>query len=186
MSSAFDTIHRQRVLEIAERVLDEDGARILRILLSNTSIEIKVRGAKTKPVKTNMGSPQGDSYSGPLFTMYFEDALQEVRVAVELELKRMEMPEEMIYADDYDHLTTEERKQKQFIEQAPNILRKYNLDVNETKTEKTTLQRHKHDKKNKSTNEPWRDTIKLGSKLGDREDMKHRRKLATGSLNKME
>ena len=186
MSSAFDTIHRQRVLEIAERILDEDGARILRILLSNTSIEIKVRGAKTKPVKTNMGSPQGDSYSGPLFTMYFEDALQEVRTAVELDLKKMEMPEEMIYADDYDHLTTEERKQKQFIDRAPNILRKYNLDVNETKTEKTTLRRHKHDKKNKTTNEPWRDTIKLGSKLGDREDMKHRRNLAAGSLNKME
>ena len=186
MSSAFDTIHRYKVLEIAERILDEDGVRILRILISNTSIEIKVKGAKTKPVKTNIGAPQGDSYSGPLFTIYFENALQEVRRAVELDLEKMEMPEEMIYADDYDHLTIEERKQKQFIDKAPNILRKHNLNVNDTKTEKTILQRHKHDKKNKTTNEPWRETVKLGSKLGDREDMKNRRDLATGSMNKME
>ena len=58
--------------------------------------------------------------------------------------------------------------------------------MNETKTEKTILQRQKHDKKNKTTNEPWRETVKLGSKLGDREDMKRRRQLATGALNKMD
>ena len=186
MSSAFDTIHRYKVLEIAEKILDEDGLRILRILLSNTSIEIKVKGAKTKPIETNIGGPQGDSYSGPLFTMYFENALQEVRLAVELDLTKMEMPEEMIYADDYDHLTLDERKQKKFNDNAPNILRQHNLDVNETKTEKTILQRRKHDQKNKTTNEPWRETVKLGSKLGDREDMKKRRQLATGAMNKME
>lgn len=58
--------------------------------------------------------------------------------------------------------------------------------MNDTKTEKTILQRHKHDRKNKTTNEPWRETVKLGSKLGDREDMKNRRDIATGSMNKME
>ena len=54
------------------------------------------------------------------------------------------------------------------------------------KQKKTTLRRQKHDKKNKTTNELWRDTVKLGSKLGDREDMKWRRNLATGAMNKME
>ena len=112
MSSAFDTIHRHKVLEIAERIFGEDDVRILRILLSNTSIEVKVKGADTKPIKTNMGGPQGDSYSGPLFTIYFEEALQEVRLAVELDLSKMEMPEEMIYADDYDHLTLSKKENR--------------------------------------------------------------------------
>ena len=32
MSSAFDTIHRNKVIEIAEGIMDEDGIRILRII----------------------------------------------------------------------------------------------------------------------------------------------------------
>ena len=165
--------------------MDEDGVRILRVLLSNTSIEVQIKGATTKAVETNIGAPQGDSYSGPLFTMYFERALREVREAVGIDLENMELPEEMIYADDYDNITIEIEKQDKFLDKTPNILRKHNLKVNEDKTEKTVLRRQKHDKKNKQTNEPWRDTIKLGSKLGDREDMKKRRNLATGSMNKM-
>ena len=186
MSSAFDTIHRDELLNIAEKILDEDGARILRILLSNTSIEIRVKGAKTKPVKTNIGGPQGDSYSGPQFTTYFENTLKEVRTELGINLEEMVMPEEMIYADDYDNLTTEQDKQKRFIDEAPKILQRHNLKVNETKTEETILRRNKHDRKNKMTNEPWRETVKLGSKLGDREDMKYRKQLATGSMKKME
>ena len=35
------------------------------------------------------------------------------------------------------------------------------------------------------TNEPWRETIKLGSKLGDKEDIKRRKNLSTGKMVKM-
>ena len=185
MSSAFDTIHRDKLIEIAEEIMDEDGIRILRVLLSNTSIEIKIKGAETRAVETNIGGPQGDSYSGPLFTMYFERALKEVRAVVGIDLENMELPEEMIYADDYDNVTTDINKRNRFLNKAPDILRRHNLKVNEEKTEQTELRRHKHDRKNKITNEPWRETVKLGSKLGDREDMKKRRQLATGSMNKM-
>ena len=102
--------------------------------------------------------------------MYFENALKEVREAIGIDLENMELPEEMIYADDYDHITLDDEVRKQFLDKTPPILRRHNLDVNEDKTESTTLRRQKHDKKNKTTNEPWRDTVKLGSKLGDRED----------------
>ena len=166
--------------------MDEDGLRILRILLTNTSFEVRMKGAQTEPVDTNIGAPQGDSYSGPLFTMYFENALREVREAIGIDLENMELPEEMIYADDYDNITLDDEVRKQFLEKAPPILRRHNLDVNEDKTEGTILRRQKHDKKNKTTNEPWRDTVKLGSKLGDREDIKRRKQLAAGSMNKMD
>ena len=92
----------------------------------------------------------------------------------------------MIYADDYDNITINPHKQKLFEDEAPKILRKYNLNVNEEKTDKTILRRQKHDKKNKTTNEPWRETIKLGSKLGDREDIQRRKNLSTGAMNKMD
>ena len=55
------------------------------------------------------------------------------------------------------------------------ILGGYDLKANEDKTEDTVLRREKHDKKNKQKNEAWRGTIKLGSKLGDEEDIKEER-----------
>ena len=67
MSSAFDTIHRDELLKIAEGILDEDGLRILRILLSNTSIEVRVKGAEAEPIETNIGAPQGDIVIADLY-----------------------------------------------------------------------------------------------------------------------
>ena len=72
MSSAFDTMERNKLLEYTEGFLNEDNQRIIRVLLSDTTIEVQVRGAKTKAFKSNIGGPQGDSYSGPQFTTYFE------------------------------------------------------------------------------------------------------------------
>jgi hypothetical protein len=184
MSSAFDTINRKKLLEIAERIMDEDGQRMLRVLLSNTTVEIRIKGAETEPFTSNIGSPQGDSYSGPQFTMYFEDSLRDVREEINMVVE-LSLPQEMIYADDYDHLTEEHEKKLQFKECVKEILGKSDLKVNEDKTEDTVLRRGKHDRKNKTKNEPWRDTIKLGSKLGDEEDIKRRKNLATGKLVQM-
>ena len=184
MSAAFDTVDRNRLLEIAEGVLDEDGLRMLRVLLSDTTIEVRVKGAESKPFKSNVGSPQGDSYSGPQFTMYFEVALREVREETNITGEE-DLPEEMIYADDYDHLTEDREKKSRFKEKVKDILGRYDLRVNEDKTEDTILKRGKHDRKKKIKNEPWRDTIKLGSKLGDKEDIIRRKNISTGKMVQM-
>ena len=96
-----------------------------------------------------------------------------------------DLPVEMIYADDYDHLTEDYEKKMKFKGNVKEILGRYDLKVNEDKTEDTVLRRGKHDKKNKETNEPWRETVKLGSKLGDKEDIKRRKNLATGKMIKV-
>ena len=54
MSSAFDTIHRDKIIEIASKIFDEDEVRILRILLSDTTLEIKIKGAQTTPFKSTL------------------------------------------------------------------------------------------------------------------------------------
>ena len=97
-----------------------------------------------------------------------------------------EYPEEMIYADDYDNVTTEPEKKELFKSKAKEVLGKDNLLVNEDKTEETTIRRAKHDRKTKEKNEPWRDTIKLGSKLGDKEDIVRRKQLAIGKMVQMQ
>ena len=57
MSSAFDTIQRDELIEITEEFLEEDEMRFIRVLLSDTNIEIKIQGADTKPFKSDIGSP---------------------------------------------------------------------------------------------------------------------------------
>ena len=184
MSSAFDTINRRKLMGIAERILDEDSQRMLRVLLSETTVEIKIKGAETSSFVSNIGSPQGDSYSGPQFTVYFEEALRDVRREVGINTEE-DLPVEIIYADDYDNLTEEHEKKILFKSNVKEILGRHDLKVNEDKTEDTVLRRGKHDKNNKQKNEPWRETVKLGSKLGDEEDIQRRKNISTGKLVQM-
>ena len=184
MSSAFDTMERCKLLDVVGQFMCEDNQRILRLLLSDTSIEIQIKGAETNAFKSNIGGPQGDSYSGPQFTTYFENSLRTVREECGITMEE-EYPEEMIYADDYDSITTNLEQKEKFKSNVKEILDRDNLLVNEDKTEDTVLRRGKHDRKNKQKNEPWRDTIKLGSKLGDPEDITRRKQLSNAKLIQM-
>ena len=61
MTAAFDTIKRSKLLGILESIVDEDELRMIRVLLSNTTLEIKVNSDEVISVlfHTNIGSPQG-------------------------------------------------------------------------------------------------------------------------------
>ena len=195
MSSAFDTIKRDKILQIVEEILAEDEKRILRVLLSETKLEVKVHGAQSKPFISNIGAPQGDSLSGPIFTLYFEDSLRKLRKAVEespidvrdinprwIEKKHSSLPKEMIYADDCDFLSEEEKEKENINSKISLILKENNLLINEEKTEHTIL------KRGESNTERWRKVKKLGTLLGDREDIARRKQMsyiAQKDLNKL-
>ena len=83
MSSAFDTIWRDKLIEITEEFFEEDKMRIIIVLLSDTNLEIKIQGAGTKPFKSDIGSPQGDVVSGPFFRIYFQHYLRKFREEAE-------------------------------------------------------------------------------------------------------
>ena len=135
--------------------------RFIRRLLSNTTLEVRVEGAKISAFDSNIGSPQGGSISGPLFEIYFEHSLKEVRFRMnkfmmeeKIEKKETSLPEEMIYADDCDFLTEDEKVKRYINTQTPDILLQDNLLVNTDKTENTTLKRHPG--KNGKEKEVWR------------------------------
>ena len=191
MSSAFDTIDRNKLLQIIETFLSEDDVRMIRRLLSKTTLEIRVKGANTKPFESNIGSPQGGSISGPLFEIYFENSLQDVRGEVESFKTQIQfntsdtaLPDEMIYADDCDFITTDDRVKQYINKNADRILLQHDLLVNTDKTENTTLERLPG--KNAAEKESWRKVKKLGSLLGDREDIARRKQLSTTSLRKLD
>ena len=189
MSSAFDTIYRDKLISIAESFMDEDDVRIIRKLLSNTTLEVMVEGAETTKFRSNIGSPQGGSISGPLFEIYFENALKEVRGDVDQfkqtnkQTENTSLPDEMIYADDCDFITRSKDTKRYINNNVDKTLTKHNLLVNTTKTENTTLERQPG--KNGREKEEWRMVKKLGSLLGDQEDIANRKQLASGSMNKL-
>ena len=191
MSSAFDTVDREKLLNIIETFMDEDQVRMTRLLLSNTTLEIKMNGdVTTEPFTSNTGSPQGDGYSGCIFNIYFEASLRKLRAELNNNAVTTEhsyctqfippYPEEAIYADDADFISVDQVRRDKLISIVSGILKQDGLIVNDAKTEHTILKRQKV-----HNNESWRSTKKLGSYLGDREDIAHRKQLAVAAANEL-
>ena len=183
MTSAFDTIKRSNLIEILATFLDVDEIRMIRVLLSNTSLELKMKDTVTKMFKSNIGSPQGDGLSGLLFDVYFENSLRKIRYKMitnnaiiehsYFKIKQELLPTESIYADDADFMTTDENTNDKLNNMVKDVLLEDNLIVNETKTEHTIIERGKE-----RNTEEWRNVKKLGSLLGDSEDIVRRKQLA--------
>ena len=187
MSAAFDTVDRRKLLKILKSIVNEDELRMIRFLISNTNINIKVNGATEKhPFRSNIGIPQGDGLSPVLFIIYLEAALREARQKLigqhnldhnyaKPATKRL--PDEIAYADDVDFISIKDHVD---IKEIQAILAQYNLQVNEEKTEYTNLVR-----KNNVIEEEWRTTKKVGSLLGDKEDIARRKTLSNVAFNKL-
>ena len=89
------------------------------------------------------------------------------------------IPEALIYADDSDFVTEDIKVRNLLTNRVADILAEGNLKVNSSKTEQTVIRRGE-----KST-EDWRHTKKLGSLLGDEEDIARRKTLATATMQNM-
>ena len=89
------------------------------------------------------------------------------------------IPEETVYADVCDFITEIEKAKDKIYQKVKEIMKTKNLLVKEEKTEYITVKRW-----SKEEEREWRNEIKLGSKLGDQEDIQIRKKLATIALAK--
>ena len=127
-----------------------------------------------------------------MFTLYFNRALQQIKDEMQKEpidcrdintrcVGKMasSIPEEIVYVDDCDFITEIEKTKDKIYEKAKKIMKNKNLLVSGEKTEYTTVKRG-----SKEEEREWRNVIKLGSKLGDREDIQRRKELATIALAK--
>ena len=152
MSAAFDTINRTDLLDILSDsvALEEDEIRLIRFLLSNTKINMKVSAAtETYSFTANTGTPQGDGLSPVLFIIYLENALKNIRLQPEHEL----LPNEVAYADDVDFVSMTEHRN---VTEIQDKLKPHQLNVNTDKTEYTIIQRLTDNKLEKQ----WRTTKK--------------------------
>ena len=67
MFSAFETIKRIKLIEILEPFLQEDEIRIIRVILSNTTLDIKSSSNISNPFNISISSPQTDNLSESFF-----------------------------------------------------------------------------------------------------------------------
>ena len=175
MSAPFDTIDRNQPLNIIATIVNEDKPRIICFLLSNTKINTRANGAtKTKTFIINVGTHQGDSLSPVLFIVYLEHALKKVRITLPRPIVKYEkeIPDEIPYVDDVDFIGQDYVN----INEIQKTLHKYQLKVNKDKTEFTALSKNEED---------WKNAKKVGSLIGDLEDVDRRRQLSTAALNKL-
>ena len=91
-------------------------------------------------------------------------------------VKKMEssIPEEIVYADDCDFITEMEKTKNKIYEKSKETMTSKNLLVDKEKIEYTTMKRG-----SKEEERDWRNVVKLGSKVGDRQDFQRRKELAT-------
>ena len=164
-------VSRVTLLNILETIIEEDELRLVRFLLSNTCLNIRIGGTKEeKKFTSNIGTPQGDSLSPILFVVYLENALKEVRPILPESEKTL--PNEIAYADDVDFIARERID----VAQIQRVLKRYNT-VNVDKTEYTILDRNE---------KSWKNTKKVGTLIGDTEDVQRRKQLSTAALAKLQ
>ncbi len=84
------------------------------------------------------------------------------------------------YADDCDFRSESLYVVDKILAEAPNVFDKRSLKMNISKTELTHLE-----KRSKRIDEYWRNVKKLGSLIGDVQDVSRRKQLAMTALNRM-
>jgi hypothetical protein len=178
MSSAFDAMDRNILLEETRNIFDNDEWRMIQKLIDGTTLRVRFGNALSKPFETKWGTPQGDCLSPILFTVYLECALKQLRNKCKNPLEDKLFPHEAVYADDVDLISTSPEHIQSLQTKAPAILKEWNLKVNESKLELTKLERSDKNK------ESWRMTKKLGTLLGDQEELTRRKQLAAASFKK--
>ena len=181
LSRAFDTIRRDKLLEVLQSFLDEHETRMFRFLLTATSLEPRLSTGDCHAFASTIGTPQGDSLSPVMFTVYLEAALRRLRSRLPPRPPAdVRLPLDVEYADDMDFISSSRPYLNEIERIAPACLAEWSLLINAAKTERTSVSRQAD-----RAHEPWRTTRKLGSLLGKTEDVARRMQLANVSFHKL-
>ena len=151
MTSAFHTIKRTKLIEILESFLRHDEIRIIRMLLSNTTLDIKSSSNISNIFDANISSPEDDGLTGCFFIIYFEKALHTLHDRVDNNhvtgehsyavSSKSTLSDESIYADDTDLINDCAEKKKRQLQLVTPTFGEFNLQINDTNTEHAVLKR---------------------------------------------
>ncbi|KAE9335811.1 hypothetical protein PF008_g13319 [Phytophthora fragariae] len=173
-------------MDVLRSFLDDDEVRLIQLLLADTTLSLRSGSTTLNPFTSNLGTPQGDSLSPVLFIVYLEAALRDLVDSLGVGCAFLDNM--IVYADDADFVYRTVEATAFIQDQAPAILARWSLAMNSSKTELTTVARASTStltRHVRAQEEAWRNTKKLGSLLGDAEDVSRRKQLARAALNRM-
>ena len=192
MTSAFDTIKRSTILRLLQDAgCSEDDVRLVRLLLANTKVTVRVNKATSTIFLSTGGSFQGDSLSGCLFTLTLAGGLNQLRSVYIarpiLPIADNGMPLEWEYADDADFVGQDIETLREMLPVCTEVFKEWDLHINESKTEFVHFylaSRGDVDTDGNALvdNEAWRVSKSLGSLLCSTRDIKHRIVLANSAF----
>ena len=166
LSRAFDTIRRDKLLEVLQSFLHEPELRMIRSLLAATSLEPRLSTGDCHAFASTIGTPQGDSLSPVLFTVYLEAALRDLRSRLPPRPPADDrLPLDVEYADDIYFMIYSRPYLNDIERTAPACLAEWSLQINAAKMERTSVSRQVD-----RAHEPWRITRRLGSLHGNAEN----------------
>ena len=143
LSRAFDTIRRDKLLDTLQSFLGESELRMIRFLLADTSLQPRLSTGDCMAFATTIDTPQGDSLSPVLFTVYLEAALRDLRSRLPMRPPEdAVLPLDVEYADDTDFISTSRSFLDDIERIAPPCLAEWSLTINGSKTERTSISRH--------------------------------------------
>ena len=182
LSKAFDCVDRSTLLTALQKILSDSEYRMVRVLLSSTKLQARIKGIRGQWFNTTTGIPQGDSLSPLLFTFYLELAFRHYKSQHNITDSANLMITHYVDDTDFLHrrpLSTPIIDPRQQIQDIKTSLRDFNLIVNDDKTEHIIITRE---------SAPTLDNKKLGNTLSSELDIKARIRaadLAFGQLWKI-
>ncbi|KAL5251782.1 hypothetical protein ACHWQZ_G014807 [Mnemiopsis leidyi] len=195
MSRAFDTFKRDTIINVLKDAgCSEDDIRLVQYLLSNTFLRIRVNSSLSEEFESLLGALQEDSLSGKLFTLILAAALHHLRAVSgrpNPPVSELGFPTEWEYSDDCDFADEDIEKLKAFLPAVKEVLQDWSLQVNESKTEFSTVYLANQSDRDSNgqplaNSEPWRSNKTLGSLLCTEKDIQRRRILADLAFKKFE
>ena len=94
-------------IDTLQTFLGESELRMIRFLLADTSLQPCLSTGDCLAFATTIGTPQGDSLSPVLFTVYLEAALRDLRSRLPTRPPEdAALPHDVEYADDTDFIST--------------------------------------------------------------------------------
>jgi len=182
MSRAFDTVSREKLLDVMRGIVGPDELRLIQLLLHETTLTVRCKSTTSRQFSSLIGTPQGDALSPVLFVCYLEAALRQARQQLmPRPISDSSIPPELEYADDMNLISTSRPWLEDALPVLADSFRSWNLHINEDKTEWVELNHA-----SSPDEEPWRKTRFLGSLLGESQDISRRIQLAAAAYNTLQ
>lgn len=149
LSRAFDRVVRARLLHSVASTpgVTEDDTRMVRLLLTDSKLRVRVANTLSSPFDGNMGTPQGDGLSPFLFIFYLDEAMKASGIMAADKQNRppldclLRLPALSGYADDVDLYSTSDRFLDQQFDSLKVSFGERNLIINDDKTERVHIHR---------------------------------------------